>query len=70
MTICLKILMNNRPKQIFREHGGQLRMSEAIKNGIIKKKQLMTKTCLKCHRDNKKAGKAYGPVKCSGCHIK
>ena len=26
--------MNNRPKQIFRKHDGQLRMSEAIKNGI------------------------------------
>ena len=26
--------MKNRPKQIFREHGGQLKMSEAIKNGI------------------------------------
>ena len=26
--------MKNRSKQIFREHGGQLRMSEAIKNGI------------------------------------
>jgi predicted transcriptional regulator of viral defense system len=26
--------MKNRSKQIFREHGGQLRMSEAVKNGI------------------------------------
>ncbi|MCK5695452.1 MAG: cytochrome c3 family protein [Desulfobacula sp.] len=40
------------------------------KAGTLKKKQVMNKTCLKCHRDRKKAGKAYGPVKCSGCHIK
>ncbi len=38
--------------------------------GQLKKKQVMNKTCLKCHRDNKKVGKVYGPVKCSGCHNK
>ena len=46
----------------------------AIKNSIaakmLKKKQVMTKTCLKCHRANKKAGKNHGPTKCSACHVK
>jgi hypothetical protein len=31
---------------------------------------VMNKTCLKCHRNLKKAGKAYGPVSCSKCHTK
>ncbi|MBW2678656.1 MAG: type IV toxin-antitoxin system AbiEi family antitoxin domain-containing protein, partial [Deltaproteobacteria bacterium] len=28
--------MKNRPEDIFRKHGGQLRMSEAIKYGITR----------------------------------
>ncbi|MBU8910011.1 MAG: cytochrome c family protein [Desulfobacterales bacterium] len=36
----------------------------------LKKKQVMTKTCLKCHRAKKKAGEKTGPVSCSGCHVK
>jgi len=46
----------------------------AIKNTIaekkLKKKQVMTTVCLKCHKDYKKAGKAHGPTKCSACHVK
>jgi len=45
-------------------------LTKSKKTGVLKKKQVMNKTCLKCHRNSKKAGKAYGPVKCSGCHIK
>ncbi len=52
----------------FSREPGALQASK--KAGILKKKQVMNKTCLKCHRDRKKAGDAYGPVKCSGCHIK
>ncbi len=40
------------------------------KKGTLKKKQVMNKICLKCHRRLKKAGKAAGPTKCTGCHIK
>ncbi|MCG8566286.1 MAG: cytochrome c family protein [Desulfobacterales bacterium] len=40
------------------------------KQGSLKKKQVMNKTCLKCHRSLKKAGKPTGPTKCNGCHIK
>jgi len=35
-TICLEIWMKKRPEEIFRKHGGQLRMSEAIKHGITR----------------------------------
>lgn len=52
----------------FSKEPGALQASKEA--GILKKKQVMNKTCLKCHRDRKKAGQAYGPVKCSGCHIK
>ncbi len=38
--------------------------------GTLKPKQVMNKICLKCHRDLKKAGEKFGPVRCSGCHIK
>lgn len=33
VRICL-IMTNKNPEEIFRQYGGQLRMSEAIKNGI------------------------------------
>ncbi len=52
----------------FSQKPGALQASKD--SGTLKKKQVMNKTCLKCHRDRKKAGKPYGPVKCSGCHIK
>ena len=49
------------------------------KPGIIKKlklqkelksKQVLNKTCLKCHRERKNAGEKTGPTKCAQCHIK
>ncbi|WP_299982798.1 cytochrome c3 family protein [Desulfobacula sp.] len=45
-------------------------LQDSIVSGSLKKKQVMNKTCLKCHRANKKSGGKYGPVKCSGCHTK
>ena len=38
--------------------------------GELKKKQVMNKTCLKCHKAMKKAGEKTGPTKCSACHVK
>jgi predicted transcriptional regulator of viral defense system len=35
-TICLESKMKKRPEEIFRKHGGQLRMSEAIAHGITR----------------------------------
>jgi len=52
----------------FPKEPGALQASK--KAGALKKKQVMNKTCLKCHRARKKAGEAYGPVSCSGCHVK
>ena len=42
-----------------------------LKNqGKLKKKQVMNKNCLKCHRAKKKAGEKTGPTSCSKCHLK
>ncbi|MBW1893549.1 MAG: cytochrome c3 family protein [Deltaproteobacteria bacterium] len=44
---------------------------EALKQkGDLKKKHIMNKLCIKCHKAEKKAGKSYGPVTCSKCHIR
>ncbi len=39
-------------------------------DGALKKKQVMNKLCLNCHRALKKAGRDAGPISCSGCHKK
>jgi len=36
----------------------------------LKKKQVMNKKCLKCHRAKKKEGVKTGPTSCSQCHNK
>ncbi len=36
----------------------------------LKRKQVMNKLCLKCHRAERMAGKAYGPTTCSKCHVR
>ena len=38
--------------------------------GKLKKKQVMNKLCTKCHKAEKKAGKAAGPTTCKTCHVK
>ncbi len=45
-------------------------IKDLIAQKELKKKQVMNKTCLKCHRANKKAGKDHGPTSCSACHVK
>ena len=38
--------------------------------GALKKKQVMNKKCLACHRKMKKAGEPTGPTSCNKCHHK
>ena len=45
-------------------------LGAAKKSEVLKKKQVMNKTCLKCHRALKKAGEKSGPTNCKGCHTK
>lgn len=52
----------------FKQEKGALEAAKAA--GILKKKQVMNKTCIACHRAKKKAGEASGPVSCKDCHSK
>ena len=45
-------------------------IKDLITQKKLKKKQVMNKTCIKCHKEKKKAGEKTGPTKCSQCHIK
>jgi len=45
-------------------------LGTAKKSGDLKKKQVMNKTCLKCHRALKKAGEKAGPTSCKKRHIR
>ena len=36
----------------------------------LKKKQVMKKSCITCHKAKKKAGEKAGPIRCSQCHVK
>ncbi len=45
-------------------------IADEIAKGSLKAKQVMNQTCIKCHREQQSAGKAFGPVSCSGCHQK
>jgi hypothetical protein len=38
------------------------------KEGKLVRKQVMNKLCIKCHKAEKRAGRAAGPVTCSKCH--
>ena len=48
--------------------------TEAIKKmkekGTLKPKKVMNLQCIKCHKEEKRAGKPHGPVTCKTCHVK
>lgn len=48
--------------------------SDAIKtlkgSGTLKAKQVMNTQCIKCHKEEKRAGKPHGPLTCSECHVR
>ncbi len=45
-------------------------LEAAKKSEALKKKYVMNKICLKCHRALKKAGEKSGPTSCKKCHTK
>ncbi|MCD6584877.1 MAG: cytochrome c3 family protein [Desulfobacteraceae bacterium] len=45
-------------------------IKEMIFQEKLRKKQVMNSKCLKCHKDQKKAGLASGPTQCSACHVR
>lgn len=48
--------------------------TDAIKKmkeqGALKPKKVMNLQCIKCHKEEKRAGKPHGPVTCTTCHVK
>lgn len=52
----------------FPQQEGALNAAKAA--GKLKKKQVMNKTCLSCHKAKKKAGENHGPTSCKACHKK
>ncbi len=53
---------------VFPKKAGIIKELKAQKK--LKKRQVMTKICLNCHKSMKKAGKETGPTNCSQCHVK
>ena len=49
------------------ESGSILGLKE---KGELKKKQVMKKLCIKCHRAERPAGNEHGPTTCSKCHVR
>lgn len=45
-------------------------IGEMKSGGQLKKKQVMNKLCIQCHKQKKKAGEKTGPTSCRKCHIK
>ena len=52
----------------FKQEEGALKAAKEA--GILKRKQVMNKTCIACHRAKKKAGETSGPTSCRDCHKK
>ena len=49
------------------EIGAIKKLKEA---GKLKKKKVMNLQCIKCHKQEKRAGKPHGPLTCKTCHVK
>ena len=45
-------------------------MKKMKEQGALKPKKVMNLQCIRCHKDDKRAGKPHGPVTCNTCHIK
>jgi hypothetical protein len=51
---------------VFPQTKGAIKKMKA--EGKLKPKAVMNKQCVKCHRKERKAGNASGPVTCVTCH--
>jgi hypothetical protein len=53
---------------VFAQEKGSIKKMKA--DGSIKPKKVMNLQCIKCHKQQKRAGKPSGPVTCKTCHVK
>ena len=64
----LKIDDCQRCHRLFPKQLGSIQKLKA--SGDLKKKAVMNKLCLNCHRAEKRAGRKAGPTSCAKCHVK
>jgi hypothetical protein len=53
---------------VFPQKTGAIQQMKA--EGTLKPKKVMNLQCIKCHKQEKRAGKPHGPVTCTTCHMK
>jgi len=58
----------NSCHDLFPQQAGAI--EQLKKAGDLKRKQVMNKNCVKCHKTMKKAGSQAGPTTCSKCHVR
>ncbi len=58
----------NQCHDLFPQESGAIERLK--KAGDLKKKQVMNKSCVKCHKVMKKSRGKAGPVTCAQCHIR
>lgn len=58
----------NKCHDLFPQEAGAI--TRLKKAGDLKKKQVMNKSCVKCHKTMKKGGGKAGPTTCSKCHVR
>ena len=58
----------NKCHDLFPQETGAI--TRLKKAGDLKKKQVMNKSCVKCHKTMKKDGGKAGPTTCSKCHVR
>ena len=58
----------NKCHDLFPQETGAI--TRLKKAGDLKKKQVMNKSCVKCHKSMKKGGGKSGPTTCSKCHVR
>ena len=58
----------NACHRLFPQAKGSIEKLKA--QGKLKSKQVMNKHCIKCHKQEKKAGRASGPTTCAQCHVR
>ncbi|GBC62702.1 cytochrome C [Desulfonema ishimotonii] len=58
----------NTCHELFPQEAGSIERLKAAKE--LKKKQVMNKHCIRCHRAMKREGTRSGPTSCKECHVK
>ncbi len=58
----------NKCHAVFPQETGAI--DKLKQSGDLKRKQVMNKSCVKCHKTMKKDGHKTGPTTCAKCHVR